>query len=402
LRRLAATASTRIALGLLGLALLLALAGARCGTDVSTPWVRTANCGFVDTAGDPVVLRGFDLIAPQAPGVWAAAVRSGANFVRLPVAWSDVEPRAPDGSHRWNERLLGQLDREIRFFRSHRISVLLDFHQFRWSPYFSPEAQGIPAWFYEKRDYPRSSAGKTHALADWWTDDGGLRAYTAFAQMMAQRYSAYPNVIGYEVFNEPATGDLGETREVTQAVLAWEARVRQAIRAIDPLRTIFVQTRGGGDLGLKQADFGVFGSLDRLAVDLHSYFNGENGTGYSQDGERWMPDWAGAHLHDSRVYVGSAAKQEELLNVALSKTRQLGIPLLVGEWGVHSTDPNGDVYQRQMLRLFARNGLSWARWDLGTNPSFGLLAPEAGARNLLAQLRETLAKPVAPAGTCAP
>jgi aryl-phospho-beta-D-glucosidase BglC (GH1 family) len=355
----------------------------------------SAPCGFVDARGRPIVLRGFNTIAPEAPSVWAKAVSLGANFVRIPVSWSEVEPAAPKPGHRWNARLLSALDRELRYFRRRHVYVLLDFHQFRWSPYFHEEASGIPAWFYEDRDYPHTHAGKQRALADWWTDPDGLRAYSDFVAMIVRRYRSFPNLVGYELFNEPATGRLGENHAATQAVLAWEARVREVVTALDASRTVFVQTRGGGDLGLKHADFSVFGSLDNLAVDLHSYFSGTDGTGYSADGERWVPEYARAHLHDTPVYSGTETNQEALLRVAVEKTRELGVPLLIGEWGARNNDPNADLYQAQMLRIFARHGLSWARWDLGTNPTFGILHPSAVRRGLQAQLRAALAKPPA-------
>lgn len=362
--------------------------------------MTSSGCGFVDREGRPVVLRGFDLIAPNAPSIWSEAVELGANFVRIPISWDEIEPATPNGGHRWNVRFLKALDRQVAYFRRHNVSVLLDFHQFRWSPYFDSDADGIPAWFYEERDYPRSSQGKDEAIADWWTDEAGLRAYTSFAVMIATRYRSYPNVLGYEVFNEPATGALGENHAATQAVLRWEARVRSAIRNVDPLRTVFVQTRGGGDLGLAGADFGVFGSLDNLAVDFHSYFNGEPGTGYSADGERWVPDWEGTHLHSSVAYTGTEEKQAEFLGVPLAKTRELGIPLLVGEWGVQNDTQGGTDYQRQMLRLFNRTGVSWARWDLGTVSNFGLLAGSGNSDELLAQVRSSLGETPRAATTC--
>jgi Cellulase (glycosyl hydrolase family 5) len=359
------------------------------------PWVTSSDCGFVDKDGSGVVLRGVNLIAPRSPAIWATAVALGVNFVRIPIPWSEIEPTAPTGGrHLWNDPLLAALEREIRYFRRHRVHVLLDFHQFRWSPYFDPAGDGIPTWFYEQRDYPRTSAGKQAAIADWWTDEGGIRAYSAFVSAVVRRYRSFPNVVGYEVFNEPATGLLGQNHSATQTVLAWQARVREAITALDPVRTVFVQVRGGGDLGLKEADFEVFGSLENLAVDLHAYFSGEEGTGYSADGERWVPDWSGAHLFDTPVYAGTEAAQEALLRVALDKTRALGVPLLVGEWGARNDDPQADVYQAQMLRIFERHGLSWARWDLGTNPNLGLLYPGPNAQSLLGQLRRALRSPV--------
>jgi aryl-phospho-beta-D-glucosidase BglC (GH1 family) len=388
--RLPALAHSRFVLVLGGVLLVCCLTASRCETRATQPWVTSSGCGFVDRDGRPVVLRGFDLIAPEAPSVWSTAVELGANFVRIPVAWSEIEPLPPTSAHHWNARLLKAIDREVAYFRRRGVSVLLDFHQFRWSPYFDSDADGIPAWFYEERGYPRSSAGKDEAIADWWTDQAGLRAYSSFAVMMATRYRSDPNVIGYELFNEPATGALGESHAATQAVLGWKARLREAIRAVDPLRTIFVQTRGGGDLGLKNADFSVFGSLDNLAVDFHSYFNAEPDTGYSADGERWVPDWEGAHLHSSVTYSGTEEKQAEFLEIPLAKTHELGVPLLVGEWGVPNDTDGGPVYQRQMLRLLRRAGVSWARWDLGTVSSFGLLAESGNSEQLLAQLRAAL------------
>jgi hypothetical protein len=398
---LRAARNARAVLGLVAVGAVAALAGSSCNAQPSPLWVRSAACGFVDERGESVVLRGFNMIAPNAPAVWAKAVSLGANFVRIPIAWSEVEPTGPDGGHRWNARLLAALDREMRYFQRRHVVVLLDFHQFRWSPYFDAQAEGIPGWFYEQRAYRRTHAGKQRALADWWTDADGLRAYSAFVAMMVQRYRSFPNLLGYELFNEPATGLLGDDHAATQAVLSWEARVREVITALDASRTVFVQTRGGGDLGLEQADFRVFGSLENLAVDLHSYFSGVDGTGYGADGERWVPSYERAHLHGTPAYAGSERNQEALLGVALAKTRALGIPLLVGEWGARTDDPNADLYQAQMLRIFRRHAVSWARWDLSPNPTFGLLHPVAGRRGLVAQIRHALAEPVRGPPTCA-
>jgi len=103
-----------------------------------------------------------------------------------------------------------------------------------------------------------------------------------------------------------------------------------------------------------------------------------------------VPDWEGAHLHSSVTYSGTEEKQAEFLEIPLAKTSELGVPLLVGEWGVPNDTESGPVYQRQMLRLLKRAGVSWARWDLGTVSSFGLLAESGNSEQLLAQLRAAL------------
>ena len=61
--------------------------------------------------------------------------------MRLAITWSDYEPTAPvDGVHHWDQARLADLDAEIAFFREHGIQVLLDLHQYGWSPYFAVAA----------------------------------------------------------------------------------------------------------------------------------------------------------------------------------------------------------------------------------------------------------------------
>ena len=78
-----------------------------------------------------------------------------------------------------------------------------------------------------------------------------------------------------------------------------------------------------------------------------------------------------------------------MLQVPVARTRAWGIPLLVGEWGIHSGTPGSAAYQTQMLDLFAKDKVSWTRWVL-TGGGFGLLqkdgTPTAEADQLKAAL----------------
>src|SRR5216684_638815 len=76
------------------------------------PWVHTSGTGFADATGAPVYLRGFDAI-----GYPAKAAGLGANFVRMPVYWSDIEPSPPvGGRHSWNEAALTAIDDRVAAF----------------------------------------------------------------------------------------------------------------------------------------------------------------------------------------------------------------------------------------------------------------------------------------------
>ena len=370
--------------------LLCAVAGANAGpghaSSLVPPLVRSEGTQFVDTGGREVVLRGFNLIGPRAPKIWVKASELGANFIRLPVIWSDIEPTRPvNGVHAWDTELLRAIDTQVRFHGDQGIHVLIDFHQLHWSPYFAASGRGIPAWFYAGKGFTRMS----DAVGAWYTDPAGEAAFKAFVRMMVTRYRGFANVMGYQVWNEPWSGTLGNNHGATQVVLDWQARIRQEIVALDPLRTVVIQARGGGNLGLKNGDFSAFGSLKNLAVDLHSYFTAD-GTGYTPDMEDWSPSHFATHLWNFPEYKGTEANQQKLLLQSLNKTRALGIPLIVGEWGIPNRDRNWRGYQAQMLRVFAKHNVSWTRWDLSWNKTMGVLFEDLSYRPQAHQLGTAL------------
>src|SRR5207245_2624801 len=64
------------------------------------PWVHRLGTGFVDQAGAAVYLRGFDANSEMA---YRKAGDLGANFVRVAIYWSDLEPTPPtNGVHNWD------------------------------------------------------------------------------------------------------------------------------------------------------------------------------------------------------------------------------------------------------------------------------------------------------------
>jgi aryl-phospho-beta-D-glucosidase BglC (GH1 family) len=69
------------------------------------------------------------------------AATLGANFIRIPVYWSDLEPTPPvAGVHTWDPVELAALDQEVQTLESANVNVLIDLHQTGWSPYFTNRA----------------------------------------------------------------------------------------------------------------------------------------------------------------------------------------------------------------------------------------------------------------------
>ncbi len=91
--------------------------------------------------GQPVQLLGYD-VGVSTPPIYNQAADLNANFVRITAPWSEVEPTKPTGkpgnmTHHWNETELAALDRQVKDLGAQGIQVLIDFHQFHWSPYYA-------------------------------------------------------------------------------------------------------------------------------------------------------------------------------------------------------------------------------------------------------------------------
>jgi endoglycosylceramidase len=370
------------------------------------PWVTTSGIRFVDAgSGNPVILRGVNVGAGPNQTLQQKVQQMGANLVRIHACWSDLEPSAPTSSgHTWNESLFSGIATQVDWYQQHHINVLLDLHQFNWSSYFSGRGCGIPAWFYSQTkagEYPATPGGEVRAFTDFYRDRDAIALYREVVRQLVTRFDGYPAVLGYEILNEPYGPN---THEGTQDILSFEAKMRRTIQSIDPRRTVFVMTRNGGDKGLLDASFAAFGSLKHVALDYHDYFAAVPGTGMTFDGENWSPGWDATHLQMTTNYRGSAALQRDMLDFPVHKSWDLGVPVLIGEWGARRDDRNGTAYQSQMLRIFGDLGLSWARWSLSANDKFGLLSAQGQPTSDYTQLAAAMAtRPAAPAmGPTAP
>ena len=116
---------------------------------------------------------------------------SGANFVRLYIRWSDLEPNAPiDDTHAWSSTALAQLDALVSGLGAAGVQVLIDLHQCGWSTYWASTTSGcsagVPAWYYADGRFPATGAGRTQARGAWWVEeaDRSKAAYLPFLRMM--------------------------------------------------------------------------------------------------------------------------------------------------------------------------------------------------------------------------
>ena len=301
------------------------------------PDIITHNAQFTDrTSGQTVILRGVDITGDSFPKI--VDKLGNVNFVRIRVNWADIEPT--QGS--FSEPELDALDNVVEAAEAEHIEALIDFHFTSENP--------MPAW------------AQPAVPASWWTSSTSAGEFEPFVEMMVRRYSAFPNVIGYELWNEPQWAPA--TAAGTDEVIRWQAGVINDIRKIDKQRAIVVMLRGGWDQGLRHANLHHFGDTHHLVLDFHDQFCGcVGGDGYTKNGEAPVAASNTMTNNEIKPYTGTSASQALHLAYADRWVKVLNRPVLVGEFEVQQDDPNGATFQDQLTGLMAQKGYSWARWQ---------------------------------------
>jgi endoglycosylceramidase len=128
----------------------------------------------------------------------------GVNVIRLPIAWHYLEP-SPGVFDR--DHLRDVVDQVVGWARRHGIAVVIEFHQFEWSP--CTGGNGVPAWSCAGKGYSMDFAGAVRAQHDFWAgalapDGRPLVDHLLDAwRLVAHHYRGHDNVIGFTFLNEP-------------------------------------------------------------------------------------------------------------------------------------------------------------------------------------------------------
>lgn len=313
----------------------------------------------------------------------------GMNCVRLGIIWDGLEP----WPGRIEESYLDGIDQRVAWAKENNLYVILDMHQDLYSSLYS---DGAPAWATLTggadhivlpgvwSDAYFTSPAVQSALDNFWNNapgpDGvGLQEHLAACwQAVAQRYTDEPAVIGYDLINEPFPGSsardaqallfergaellasidpsfqagaerlaqewldpAGRDRllgllndaelytqiiDVTQPIYAkfeidylmpFYRLVAEAIRLVDRSHILFIETSMGANMGVRSA----IQPLTSSGGDI------DPAQAYAPHGYDMVVD---TPFLDN----ASAARVELIFQRHAETSRQLGLPMLVGEWG---------------------------------------------------------------------
>lgn len=217
---------TAIALVLVGVTL---LAGATLPVAGSTPppppgtltqsggWIRDASGRVVILHGTNAVwMTGPEYVPPTDKAVGltaadAALMRDlGFNVVRLGWIWKGLAPQR----YTIDEDYLDRLVAAARVLTGAGIYVLVESHQDMYNERY--QGEGAPDWATNDDGLPVSALGfpgnymgpaTSRAFDNLWTNRDGLwQDYAMAWRAVAERFAGEPNILGYDLFNEPWPG----------------------------------------------------------------------------------------------------------------------------------------------------------------------------------------------------
>lgn len=338
---------------LLALAICLAVLAA-CGDDDGVPppapavaeleplriradaeWIR-------DDANRVVIVRGanysgleFGNFVGSTPGPrqqhFAQLASWGVTVVRLPIAWSYIEP---EPNAYTDSYLREQVDTVIGWAEQHGIRVVLDMHHYYWSECVG--GLGAPRWVCEGRSYPPGEGGLFRATCDFFRNraapDGRPQTehFLDAWRLVVRHYANDPRVIGWDYFNEPYGICFGFNGGFERDVLhPFYRRMREITREEGAERTFFYCPTVTRNLGLPTA-VEPLGPNVVYAPHLYGNAGGAPGVAYNGDAAALTADY----------------------ELALQEGAVLGGPLVVGEYGGNA---NGGPGFQEATALFYRH-----------------------------------------------
>ncbi len=319
-------------------------------------WLHTNGKLILDEQGRVIVLRGVNFHGNEVGSFEGhqetdyARIRSwGFNVVRLPIGWSFIEPKPNSYNRTYFEKYI---DRDVAWARRFGIWLILDMHQWQWSPYFKfagAGSNGVPIWAVNR--YDDSPLGREQAVADFWLNRGpngttitpqSISMQDRFVNMweyVVSRYKNEPTIIGYDLLNEPPDTFSGRlnTSYVRESLFSLYERLISKIRISDTKHIIIYEGLGGGAWWSKLV------SKPNLVYSTHYYdldhiYNGQK--------DELEIDFLGRRWN--------APKDHPLKN--------WNIPIIIGEFGYNDDWPNSELWIKHTLNIFSKYGLECHMW----------------------------------------
>jgi hypothetical protein len=350
-------------------------------------WLHVEGGRIVDDRGRTVLLRGFNSDAllegpvrhaPLDEDDAALMQREGFDVVRLPLAWSRLEPRRGEIDRGYLE----QVAATVSMLERHALHVVLEMHFLDWGPRFG--GSGAPAWaavplvpdaqWWPWESWRRHlSPAVNAAVTYFWLSPDWQADFAATWRTVAGRFRDDPGVAGYDLVNEPHPLPLPPRIFEDHYLWPLYARTVAAIGAVDPNHLFIVEGTLFGDLPTTVRPLRARG----LVYSPHLYTGALVPPAF--DGDRGPVD---------RRIAGQAAEASAV-----------PAPMWTGELGIDHHQAHAAAWADAALDAYDDRGTGWAWWQWRESPSWGIRDAAGGVvdREYLRHLARPYAA-AAPAG----
>ena len=351
------------------------------------PWLLVNRAQIVDDEGRAVILRGFNVDALLETTVHPSPLDTtdaqlmqawGFDVVRLPIAWSLLEPH--EGV--FDSAYLDRIAAAVRLLTAHGLYVVFDMHFLGWSPVYG--GSGAPAWA-TVSGIPDPVWGPMPSLerfmspainvstAYFWFSSDWQDQYLAAWRFVAQRFRGDSSVAGYDVINEPHAFPLAPIRFDKDQMFPFYARAIESIGSVDPNHLFFIDNDMVGDLPTTIVPL----SAPNLVYAPHVY-----------TGALIPPEFMG-DTQPLKVHVDELA----------TEATQVPAALWFGEFSINIDHGYSHEWINTILDDFDKHQAGWAWWQWRESSGWGIRS--ADGKTLDSTLLRLLARPyvaAAPAG----
>ncbi len=270
----------------------------------------------------------------------------GFNFVRYLIIWEGIEPQKDS----FDENYLDRIEQRVNWYTSRGMYVMLDMHQDIYSSVFGGD--GAPAWAVFTNGHPITTDNPlgawffknidpavVAALANFWD-------YTRYKELqdhyilmwkkVLERFKNNPNVIGYDIMNEPYGGDpikalTGDFEKNT--LKKFYEKMIPAMRQVEPNKYLFFEPQS------LYVNFGVTSNLPKV--------NDSRSVPHLGYAPHFYPFFVEATVGP----YDAAAKQnsKDCFNSRTKEMNRHNCPMIIGETGLSPSTPGFGDYLNDMM-----------------------------------------------------
>lgn len=258
----------------------------------------------------------------------ALAARIGVNTIRCAIEHVSLERRDRPG--RYNEAGFARVEQLLDWYARYDLRAILDLHNA-----LGREGGGDPRL---------------------WQDEAYQDRFVAVWRELARRFAGHPQVIAYEPLNEPEPRYTDDWQVRYSVWNRLARRVTDAIREIDPDRTIIIDS-------IEYANPSALAALEPTGDPNTAYsFHWYAPTAFHCQKRPWIDDRGTYHYpdtYDGRHWDRRTIEAE--WQPALDFAAAHGAPLFCGEFGCVSDTPEMEdmIWLLDVVSLLDRHRIGW-------------------------------------------